>query len=160
MTSVVASAREAFENIARFASEVSKNDDLRDRLPFARAWYAVRRKDGSWQFGPSKFIGYRGLSAADYVKESQELDGRRTERQLTQWFVTVGPRDPLYDELNEALGDFLEGFGKAPSNLARVNILRDEANQDETIDRTIVDLVIAVSRRLAPSERRRLRAAL
>lgn len=160
MTSVVASAREALENIARFPNEVSGNGELRDRLPFARAWYAVRSDDGGWQFGPSKFIGYRGLSAADYIKESQELDGRRTERQLTQWFVTVGPQDPLYDELNEALGDFLEGFGKAPSNLARINILRDEAEQDEAIDRAIVDLMITVSRRLPPSERSRLRSAL
>jgi len=139
---------------------VSGNGDLRDRLPFARAWYTVRGDDGRWQFGPSKFIGYRGLSAADYVKESRELDGRRTERQLAQWFVTVSPRDPSYDELNEALGDFLEGFSKAPSNLARINILRDETEQDETIDRAIVDLMIAVSRRLPQSERNRLRSAL
>jgi hypothetical protein len=159
MAKVVASIREAIANIPRFEREVAKNADLRDRLPFARAWYAVREDDG-WHFGPSKFIGYQGLNADEYVAESQELDGRRTERQLNQWFVTVGETDPLFDELSEALREFLDKHGKVPSNLARINVARDTYEANDGLDRAIADLMIAVARRLPAAEQKRLRAAL
>jgi hypothetical protein len=162
MAGIVSSPDEAVQNIGRFERELKASATLQDRLPFARAWYAVRDDDGEWHFGPSKFIGYRGLSAEDYVSEALELDGRRTERQLGQWFTQLSPQDPLYRELNKRLGDFLDTYGKAASKLARINVSRDfhEDDKDGAADRVLADLVIAVAKRLPPAERARLKATL
>lgn len=159
MSTFVSTPQEAFESVKRFQAEVDKSADLQQRLPFARAWYAIRTDDG-WIFGPSKFIGYRDLTADEYVQDSQELDGRKTERQLAQWFVQVSPSDALYQELSHALSEFLSSYGKAPSSLIRINVAHEQTADENARDRAIADLMIAVARHISAAERSRLRAAL
>lgn len=129
MRRIVSTPAEAFHNITRFEAEVEKSAELRDRLPYARAWYAYRESrlgggNTSWSFGPSKFVGYEGLDAETYLKDAQEIDGRQTEAQLRSFFTIVDPTHPQYAELRSALVAFLAKYGKVPSTKTRINIYR------------------------------------
>src|SRR5215813_3193941 len=91
MLKLVVTPRQAIDNIERFEGEVGRSSALRDRLAYARAWYAHRKANGGWSFGPSKFIAYEGLDAETYLQAAEESDGRRTEAQLQPWFKRVDP---------------------------------------------------------------------
>lgn len=82
-TSLVSSYDEARHSIERFNQELQAGDaDLAHRLGFNRAWYYADDVD---LVGPSKFIGYAGMTARDYVRGGA-LDGRSTEPALRRWF--------------------------------------------------------------------------
>ncbi|EZP67425.1 hypothetical protein BV96_04374 [Sphingomonas paucimobilis] len=164
MSTIVSTARDALNNIRRFPREVKNSTLLQGRLAYARAWYAHRDAEGDWHFGPSKFIGYEGMTAEEYANE-EGRDGRITERQLGQWFNQVSRGTPLYDELDKALRSFLEKYGKVPSALSRINVaaeVHDEHFGGAGVhdDRAIADLLIAVARRLPQAERDRIRSTL
>lgn len=164
MSTLVSNERSALNNIRRFPRELKGNATLKSRLAYARAWYAHRDIEGEWHFGPSKFIGYEGMTAEEYVNE-EGRDGRVTERQLGQWFTQVPDGTPLHGELDQALRSFLERHGKMPSALYRINVSKafyaEHVDQPNSLDeRMIADLIIAVSTRLSASERERVRVAL
>lgn len=164
MSTLVSTSKQALRNVARFSKELEGSADLQSRLAYARAWYAYRDDDGEWHFGPSKFCGYQGMTAEEYVNDDPR-DGRRTERQLAQWFTEVPESDPLYEELTEGLTALLAEYGKAPSAKMRLNVITEFyeaqiAAGDTPLDRTVADLMIAVAKRLPQAERNRVRAAL
>lgn len=165
ITKLSSSAATVLANIARFQHEVDKSAELQDRLAYARAWYANRDKKGNWQFGPSKFVGYEGLDAANYIAVAQDIDGRRTEAQLHQWFLVVDPSSALHQELSGALFAFLGHYGKAPSTKMRISVLHDvhrEHFDGELPDASaaIIDLIVAVANTLPPHHLATLRARL
>ena len=164
MSTIVPTLPQALRNIERFQGELDGSPELQRRLAFARAWYAHRAEDGTWQFAPSKFCGYKDMTADEYVND-EPRDGRRTEKQLQTWFTQVEPADPLYDELSEGLMAFLDNYGKPPSTAMRINVTNEyyeNRGDDSTTpsERAVADLLIAVGQRLAPAERARVRAAL
>ena len=57
MASVVENLDEAIDNIGRYQIEVRKKPELARLMKQVHAWYAIK-SDGTWRFGPSKFIGY------------------------------------------------------------------------------------------------------
>ena len=164
MSTIVPTLSQALSNIGRFKQELDSSAELRRRLAFARAWYAHQGDDGVWRFAPSKFCGYKDMTAAEYVNDDPR-DGRRTEKQLQSWFTPVPETDPLYEELSEGLTAFLDTYGKPPSSAMRINVTDDfyenrHAAVDTPSDRTIADLLIAVGQRLSAAERARVRVAL
>lgn len=162
MSIIVPTLSQALQNIERFSSELDKSQELQRRLPFARAWYAHKTEGGSWIFAPSKFAGYKDMTAEEYLNDDPR-DGRRTENQLQTWFTQLAETDPLYEELSEKLAAFLHTYGKAPSSAFRINVAKDylENRTDEgAADKVLAELLIAVGRRLSPAERARVRAAL
>src|ERR1700693_1402487 len=90
-------------NIARFREEVERSRALQKRLAYARSWYAYQDQEGQWRFGPSKFVGYDRMTAEGYIETAEDLDGRRTEAQLQQWFTAVDPESELGTQLSSAL---------------------------------------------------------
>ncbi|WP_146226106.1 hypothetical protein [Phyllobacterium leguminum] len=164
MSTIVPTLTQAIRNIENFKAELDTSTELQRRLAFARAWYAYLDNTGSWLFGPSKFCGYKDMTAAEYVND-EPRNGRRTEKQLQSWFTQVPEDDELYEELSEALTAFLGQYGKPPSSAFRINVTNDyyqsrSADDSALDDRTIGDLLIAVAQRLSTAERVRLRAAL
>lgn len=164
MSIIVPTLAEAIRNIERFEGELDSSLELQRRLAFARAWYAYQANDGVWRFAPSKFCGYKGMTAAEYINDDPR-DGRRTEKQLQSWFTQVPETDPLYEELKEGLTTFLGGYGKPPSSAFRINVTNDfyqKRNGTEELpsERAIADLLIIVGQGLSPSERTRVRAGL
>ena len=149
--------------ITRFRSEVQRNPQLRSRLAYARAWYAHQDEDGQWLFGPSKFVGYEGLTAEQYIKEAGNglLDGRRTEAQLQRWFEQLDPATELHEQLSSELSVFLAEYNKAPSQLMRINIPIEEDTDGESGARApLLDLIVAVAESLQPPELEALRRRL
>lgn len=153
------------DGIRRFQNEVERSPALAGRLGYMRAWYAEPDGKGQWRFGPSKFVGYRGLDAESYLDPSDGKDGRRTEAQLRGWFTEVDPSSELYGELSSQLAAFLARYDKAPSTKTRINVLTsvyDEhyCTESDGDDRALVDLIVAVARRLPPYESKVLRESL
>ncbi|WP_349960094.1 hypothetical protein [Rhizobium sp. ZPR3] len=148
------------ENIERFKGELDGDADLQRRLAYARAWYAHQTEDGKWLFAPMKFCGYKNMTAKKY---DDRRDGRRTEKQLKTWFTRVPEADQFFQELSDALTIFLAGYGKSPSTAFRISVTNDfhqSKNGLSPDDRALANLLIAVTSRLSPEERARLRAAL
>lgn len=164
MSTIVPTLAQALRSIKRFAGELDSSPELQRRLAYARAWYAHQADDGVWHFAPSKFCGYKDMTAEEYINDDPR-DGRQTEKQLQSWFTQVGETDPLYAELSERLTAFLDGHGKLPSSAVRINVtngfLESRAGtQQQPSDRAIADLLIVVGQRLVSGERARVRAAL
>jgi hypothetical protein len=160
---IVSTLSQALANVDRFGRELEDSPELQGRLSYARAWYA-HQADDEWRFGPSKFIGYDGMTAAEYVND-EPRDGRQTENKLGQWFTEVPEDEPLFEELSKALTAFLGTYGKAPSAKIRISVANKfyeeyRAQGDTSLDRILGDLMIAVAKRLPQIERERVRAAL
>jgi uncharacterized protein (DUF433 family) len=126
----VTSPGEVVENIRRYQKAIAQNLDIRARVAMVQSWYAVKEKQShTWIFAPSKFIGYRDAKADRYLAAASkggELDGRVTERVLSEWFRVPEPGSKLERELIDALRGFLAGFAKAPGARARINVLKSD----------------------------------
>ena len=134
MPEFVDSAAQVIENIRRYQDEIGESAELVRRMTRVRGWYAVEANDGTWLFGPSKFIGYVGLTAETYVQMSprtyepreDRLDGRETEPVLQRWF-----EPPMHhaDELDRALRSFLRTTRREetvePNKRARISVLKE-----------------------------------
>ncbi len=133
MTRLVDSPAQAIENIHRYQIEIRSSRELARRMTSAHAWYAVESDDGAWLFGPSKFIGYVGLTAETYLTMSarhyepaeDRLDGRKTEPVLRRWFE---PSTRNGDVLRDSLRSFLTECQQhaRPNAKARVCVLKKE----------------------------------
>ncbi|WP_313552386.1 hypothetical protein [Pseudomonas sp.] len=164
MSIIVSRVSQVIENILHFKEELDGNEALQDRLSYARAWYAHKDEEGKWLFAPSKFVGYRGMTAEEYMNSDQR-DGRITERKLAEWFTLLSEEDSLYGELSEHLSAFLSHYDKTPSAAMRINVTSkfyEQYQTDDAVssDRHIADFIIAIWPRLSDSERRRVRSCL
>jgi hypothetical protein len=163
MLKIVTRSDQAIANIYVFESEVAKNPALQDRLPYARAWYAHRGADGQWHFG------YQDIDAAAYLKEADQVDGRRTEAQLQSFFSVATEGHPvhgnLHAKLHSALVSFLAKYGKTPSTKARISVKRGwEGRSTRQVefagDDNLVRLLVAVASKLPEAQLRDLREQL
>ena len=131
---LVNSPDQAIENIYSYQTEIRESPALADRMRLVRAWYAIRSDDGTWLFGPSKFIGYTKNTADAYLLEADSRDGRDTEHVLQEWSA---PADRTA-KLDEALQEFLESHGhSAPNASARIRVFEESARErpvDASID--------------------------
>lgn len=165
MSNLVTNPSQVEASAVRFPRQLDASPALQDRLPYARAWYAFPDGKGGWLYVPSKFGGYRDMTAAEYLDDSPR-DGRRTEKQLSQWFVEVPVHTELHAELYDGLVAFLARYGKTPSTKARISVQTDlhegYADQDsvDNSDSAIVDLMLLVAKKLPQNELSRLRNAL
>jgi len=141
------------ENIQRYNDGI--NDAAAALMPYARSWYALQSGDG-WLFGPSKFIGYKGLTVEAYLKcEGDQfwLDGRVAERVLQQWADLVEGGDPRYHEVHLALSELCARFGRKPNTLARISIVRTGRQTVGAHPDELVALLAAVFRGLPPAQK-------
>ena len=80
-------------------------------VPLATRLTTKESDNGTWLFGPSKFIGYAGNTAKAYLSAGNTLDSWQTEALLRVWFDVVPPETPLGVELGNALRRFLNTRG-------------------------------------------------
>ncbi len=166
MPHLVGTLKDVKDNISNFQTEIT--DEMKERLSYARAWYAIREEDGKWKFGPSKFIGYRNMTASKYLKKrtSNWLDGRKTESKLSDWFMPISENDELlWVTLHDELAKFLHKYGKSPSAKMRINVDRmlyqqNFAGRKEQLDDLDADLIIAFVKRLSPKQQARIKRAI
>ena len=62
---VVKTYEEVRKSISNFNRDLEGSDVLKSRLSSVRAWYYVPEEDA---VGPSKFIGYNGMTEKKYAK--------------------------------------------------------------------------------------------
>ena len=130
---LVGSSDDAVENIKRYQTEAREEPRLAGSMRRVRAWYAVKSDDGTWLFGPSKFIGYAENTAKAYLSATADnrdgrviMDGGRTEAVLRRWFEAVPPDTRRAAELGDALRSFLETHGHSgPNKRARICVLKE-----------------------------------
>lgn len=121
MRMLVETYENVIESVRAFNRGLQEGLGLEGKLSYFRAWYYVPELD---LVGPSKFIGYKGITVAQYMNDSGELDGRETEAVLSQWF------DPLTDATPEAryvenlVEDLLNEYNKRLNDKARFNAKR------------------------------------
>ncbi|WP_411837027.1 hypothetical protein [Paracoccus sp. ME4] len=144
---VVNSVAETIEGIKNFQGAMK---GMGDRLSMARAWYAYRTEAGDWIFGPSKFIGYQNLSVKDYLEHASEMDGRKTEARLQDWFEELNDEHPLRAELFAQLSQKLADHGKTPSKMARISVLANQLTAPDAQDMSakVIELIVAISQML------------
>ena len=162
MPKLASSITQVTENIIQYPAFIEASPDLKDRLAMNRAWYAYKVGD-NWHFGNSKIIGYQDLTSKAYL--SKDHDGRETEKVLQKWFMEIGSEHPLHDELWANLSDFLAGYGKSPSKLARINVVRSEAQNEEggnadALCNFIVEVAKGLDTEKLKALRKRLKALL
>ncbi|WP_139201638.1 hypothetical protein [Gemmobacter aquatilis] len=156
MARLVTNRQEAVDMIHKFQNEARS---IEDRLSHVRAWYACKDHSGKWLFGASKFIGYHEMDAATFLDPDNGLDGRKTEKQLQEWFDEVPTTSALSGTLHEKLASYLDTFGKVPSRVARINVLREPQASDTNADlhQKLVDMILLVARTLPDDQRRHLK---
>jgi hypothetical protein len=146
MPLLVTNADQVRENHQTYWTNMSKpkpSTALVDVIPYIQAWLAFRADDGTWQFSPSKFVGYNRITVVAYDEHHKSLDGRQTERVMAPWLRPLNPLD--ITEAREALFDFCGQFGKRPNGRFRIATLSDQsgpavADRDEAMVKLIVDL--------------------
>jgi hypothetical protein len=121
----------AIANISAFnlAVESGQHPLVKKLISHVQAWYAVERPDGSFSFGPSKFIGYANMTPDLYAQETGangRLDGRVTEKALSAWATPVTESDERYEALHDALAAFCGRHGSFPNKRARISLFRKE----------------------------------
>ena len=139
-TRLVNSPEQAAENIARYQTEIGNaryGMELKKRMKRVNAWYAIRSDDGSWLFAPSKYVGYSENTAAAYLSEAGDRDGRKTEHVLADWFHVVSADSRRGSELVAALQRFLEANGHSgPKQHARICVLREVLEELDGVPET------------------------
>lgn len=159
MARLVKSPEEALRGIQKFQDHA---EDVADRLSHVRAWYACQDSTGKWLFGPSKFIGYHKMTAEVFLDHDNGLDGRKTEACLQDWFEEVSPTSRQGQELHRLLADYLDQYGKAPSRVARINVLTEPSDEIQPGDRVskVIELIVAIDKMFPVELQKELRKRL
>jgi ElaB/YqjD/DUF883 family membrane-anchored ribosome-binding protein len=134
---------EVIENIKRFQIELNeknKKNDLVNALGQFSNWFAYKDKSGHWIFGPSKFIGYKGISLEAYENKNQnKLDGRQTDAILHQW--KIKPSKEEYEELREKLSLFLNSYRKRIKKTAKIYVLSEHQDGEIEQSKAIIEIL-------------------
>lgn len=126
MLPLVASASEAIVGIKAFNKSRGKYQDV---MPHARSWYAYE-DDGDSVLGPSKVVGYRGMTPELYFENNATaLDGRATESALKPISEPVPVGSVKHRELLRMLSDLCALFGTKPNKLVRFAIIKEDGAQ-------------------------------
>jgi len=81
---------DVLDNVQRFNFDLDFDAELRSRLNQFRSWYYIPDLD---QFGPSQFVGYKDMSAAEYKRGY--TNGEATERALWRFFDLFNAQTPI-----------------------------------------------------------------
>ena len=150
----VSTQEDLIKNILAYRSEVAGNEELQERLALHRSWYACWDDEQGWCFAPSKWAGYRGMTANEYLEKYVQMNGRKTEEHLSILLGKPKGGTSLTDELSE----FLAIYGKQPSAIARITVVNGNPGSDNADD--LPDLIVRVVRTLSAAQQKHIRQAL
>ena len=118
---LIESYEDVEKNVRAFNEGLESSQELRSRLGTFTVWYYVPSEDA---VGPSKFIGYRDMTAEDYLHFSGmhgEMDGGETETWLgeKQWFRGLDEGTPEYVYVKRKVDGLVRKFDKTAKTTAR-----------------------------------------
>lgn len=167
MAMLVGSLNEVAKGIETLNDSLPHHPLLADRLSQAHAYYVIDGPDREPLFGFSKFVGYAGMTAPEYLANYKKLDGRNTENVLVKWFEELKYGSSNYNALRVKLDGWLQQYGQRPREGAkqkvRIMVLRPEFLDElhpSSQDRKLLELLMAVADQLPISQRHELRASL
>ncbi len=108
---------DVLDNVQRFNFDLDFDIELSLRLNQFRSWYYIPDLD---QFGPSQFVGYKGMSASEYKRGY--TSGEATERALQKFFRVIQRSNPDREMLESKLSDLCSRYEKRPNKAHRINI--------------------------------------
>ena len=111
---------DVLDNVQRFNFDLDFDTELCSRLNQFRSWYYIPDLD---QFGPSQFIGYKGMSAAEYKRA--HVNGEVTERVLGKFFRRIQRSNPDREMLESKLSDLCSRYEKRPNKAHRISIPKE-----------------------------------
>jgi hypothetical protein len=157
---LVSNAAQVRENHARYQKEMSSVlgatiSSLIEVIPYIHSWIAIRDPSGKFSFAPSKYVGYRNMTAETYERHHQQMDGRHTEVAIRDWIRVMAEGDPGYDEARDELFDFCSRVGKKPNGRCRISVLLDVEHADESDSPgRLSELLVEVYKTLPVAEQR------
>ncbi len=147
---LVTTPEEVAENIRRYNAALKKDARLIERMPYARAWYALQTDDG-YLLAPSKVIGYKDFDPDVYFA-NENKDGRKTEARLQSMSTLADVCDPkTKSEMFNALSKLLASFDHSPNSSARISLLAVRGDVPEHGDPTHIQAIIELVLRLPPA---------
>lgn len=164
MPNLVTSAENVMQNIDRYWEGAHETPDLIKDATRAKQWKCYKDIDGKWRFGPSRFVGYEGMTPNEYVarKATSEggLDGTETEDhlKLQKWTILIPEDSKLHFKLVKRLSKFLKKSDKNLNAAARFAVLGAD-EEDLTIrdkNAEIVDALITLAAPLPEAYRQTL----
>ena len=124
MADIVTSYADVVHNVQTFNEQVHTTD-LQSQVAQFRHWYCIPELR---MFGPSKFVGYKNMTAALYNRGhrvnhqlERQRDGRITEKALKTWFVDIGPDHPEWIQLYMELSNLFPR-SKKPNKRCRIHL--------------------------------------
>ncbi len=118
MEDLVAKVDEVIENVRRFNMDLDARREIISQLSQFKHWYYMPSLDS---FGPSKYIGYRGMDTSRY-RRGRDRDGRRTEAILRKWFVSLPKKGRPWQEMFGRVEQLLLRYGKKPNKNLRIHV--------------------------------------
>ncbi|MBI4311567.1 MAG: hypothetical protein HY681_07270 [Chloroflexi bacterium] len=119
MAEVVDSYDDVVTNVQVFNQGLDEGEGLEQQLSYFRAFYYIPEKNA---VGPSKFVGYKGMNATEYLRKNAELDGRVTEPVLAKWFEPVEEASNEGQLVRRLTRMLLHEYGKVLNARARFNV--------------------------------------
>ncbi len=110
------------QNVRVFNEALEQHPKLRSRLSYTHAWYFVPELDAA---GPSKFIGYKGMTAEFYLANYYSgLHGNRTETEshLRRWFEVVDHDTAEHNYVFGLIHEMAWKYLKIPRSGCRYNV--------------------------------------
>lgn len=150
MDALVADYDDVVDNIRGFNDSLPAFVEMRQRLSYFTAWYYSPELD---LVAPSKFIGYKGMTAQQYLSAFQGISGTATEVVLKRWFQPAAVGRPSHRHVVELVSSLLGRYAKRPSRRARYNIpwrMRSDLSPSETTP--TLELVWRAFQALGPDE--------
>jgi hypothetical protein len=153
---LVSSAAQVRDNHATYQREMASSGSparqaLVEVIPYIQSWVAVY-DNRQFLFAPSKFVGYRDMTAEMYRRHHKDMDGRVTERVIAPWIRVMGEGGADYDHARDQLFDFCATFGKKPNGRCRLSLLpagHDESRRGDR-DSVVAELLVEVFDLLPP----------
>lgn len=113
---IVESYEDVVESIRSFNEGLESHPELGDLLSYFRHWYYSPELD---MVGPSKFAGYKNMTAQAYLEWHRALDGRDTEAILIKWFDEADPGMPEEARVRQRIYKLALAHRKTPNRKAK-----------------------------------------
>lgn len=167
MADLATSPESVQRNIDAYWQTAHEHPDLIKDAARVKKWKAHRTKEGEWRFGPSRFVGYEGMTAKKYLKRKEKgpnggLNGTETEVHLRKWTENVPHGTKLYHQLLDALEEFLAEADVKVGKGASFSLLSVEGatevldDIDQTYEDAEVDALVTLSKRLSGEQVQKL----
>lgn len=175
MPNLSKSFESTLRNIDTYWETACEYPDLIKDAARVKQWKAYRTESGEWRFGPSRFVGYEGVTAKKYIKRKKMgpagmLNGTETEKHLSQWTEDVRQNSKLHYQLLDDLDEFLSKADVKVGSSASFSVMLTVDNSelldayDSTKDDAEVEALVTLSKRLTEAQveklARRLQAFL